>query len=62
MFLSNNYEDRLFKPDAALNYFQQLQVPKFSMLNTGVHATPQRPSLAGLSTFPTRCGITPSAG
>lgn len=50
VFLSNNFEDRLFKPDAALRYRQILHgagVPTLTMLNQGVHASAEMPGLVG---------------
>ena len=51
VLLSNNLEDRLFKPDAALYYTQQLAnagCPTFTILNQGIHATAELPELIGL--------------
>jgi len=51
VLISNNLEDRLFKPDAALYYTQQLAnagCPTFTILNQGIHATAEFPELIGL--------------
>ena len=51
VFVSNNMEDRLFKPDAGLFYRDALEAagcPTYTLLNQGIHATAELPQLAGL--------------
>ena len=48
IFISNNAEDRLFKPDAALYYREKLLAagcPVYAMINQGIHATAEIPAL-----------------
>ena len=37
-FMSNNFLDRLFKPNDQLEFWQQLEGPKMLLLNQGMHA------------------------
>mmetsp|Transcript_100497 Transcript_100497/g.313207 ORF Transcript_100497/g.313207 Transcript_100497/m.313207 type:complete len:551 (+) Transcript_100497:82-1734(+) len=39
LFLSNNMEDRLFKPQDMLDFFEGYPGPKKMLLNQGIHAT-----------------------
>jgi len=51
IFISNNFEDRLFMPDAAMQYRQALHgagIRTHLMLNQGVHASAEIPGAFGL--------------
>ena len=50
VFISNNFEDHLFKPDAALEYFQNLNsgISKQLILNQGIHASAELSGILGL--------------
>jgi len=50
IFMSNNMEDRLFKPQSSLAFWESLQTKnKFMLLNQGIHATAE---LGGLLDVP----------
>jgi len=48
IFMSNNFEDRVFSPDDALNFLERYKGPKRLMLNQGIHASAEIPGLFGL--------------
>eukprot|EP00966_Prymnesium_polylepis_P225986 5227115-Prymnesium_polylepis.2 len=57
LFLSNNFEDRLFMPDAALEYRQaahNLGIRTYMMLNQGIHAQAEAAGAIGLTSEPRR--------
>ena len=45
IFLSNNYMDRLFRPQHNIDFYELLEGPKFILLNQGLHADPESKSL-----------------
>jgi len=49
IFISNNFEDRIFRPNYQLDFYQQIQSPKMILLNQGIHATAE---LGGLLDLP----------
>ena len=55
LFVSNNFEDRLFMPDAALAYRQAahgLGIRTYTMLNQGIHAQAEAAGAIGLPSEP----------
>lgn len=48
IFMSNNFEDRVFSPDDALDFLERYAGPKRLMLNQGIHASAEIPGLFGL--------------
>jgi len=48
LFLSNNFEDRLFQPQDSLDFFGAYSAPKRLMLNQGIHASAEIGGLVGL--------------
>nr|WP_210409863.1 alpha/beta fold hydrolase [Leptospira wolffii] len=51
VFISNNFEDFLFNPNAVLDYYAQITIPKKLILNEGIHASAEIPGILGLSNF-----------
>ena len=45
IMLSNNYLDRLFRPQHLLDFWTLLRGPRFMLLNQGLHAEPESKSL-----------------
>ncbi|CAK9087318.1 Peptidase_S15 domain-containing protein [Durusdinium trenchii] len=48
IFMSNNFEDRVFSPDDALAFLEHYKGPKRLLLNQGIHASAEIPGLFGL--------------
>jgi len=48
VFLSNNFEDRIFKSSYIMDFYQQLDVPKMMLYNQGIHASAEIGGLADL--------------
>jgi hypothetical protein len=48
MFISNNFEDEIFKPQDSLRFWEKLTGPKQLLLNQGIHASAE---LGGLIDF-----------
>eukprot|EP00439_Symbiodinium_sp_Y106_P047857 s1761_g6.t1 len=48
LFISNNFEDRLFYPEDAVALYEQYKGPKRLLLNQGVHASAEIGGLFGL--------------
>ncbi len=48
IYISNNFRDELFEPNAMMTFYQQLQGPKKLDLNLGNHATAELGGLLGL--------------
>ncbi|CAE7032529.1 unnamed protein product [Symbiodinium natans] len=48
LFISNNFEDRLFYPEDAIALYEQYKGPKRLLLNQGVHASAEIGGLIGL--------------
>lgn len=51
VYISNNFSDELFQPNAMLNFFTQLKVPKKMDLNQGIHASGELTGLIGLDNY-----------
>lgn len=51
IYLSQNYNDELFKPNDLLNFYSRLAGPKKIDLNKGMHAIAEVPGLAGLPNY-----------
>lgn len=51
VFISNNFEDYLFNPNAVLDYYAQITVPKKLLLNEGIHASAEIGGILGISNF-----------
>ena len=50
-FMSNNFLDRLFKPNDQLEFWLQLEGPKMLLLNQGIHAQAEHFGLLGESNY-----------
>lgn len=49
VLISNNFEDFLFNPNAVLDYFAKIQVPKKLLMNEGIHASAEIGGILGFS-------------
>ena len=51
VFLSNNFLDRLFKPQDMLSFYEKLTTPKMILLNQGSHAEAEATGLVDLTNY-----------
>nr|WP_246048758.1 alpha/beta fold hydrolase [Leptospira sarikeiensis] len=49
VLISNNFEDYLFNPNAVLDYYAQIQIPKKLLMNEGIHASAEIGGILGFS-------------
>lgn len=49
VMISNNFEDFLFNPNAVLDYYAKITVPKKLLMNEGIHASAEIGGILGLS-------------
>jgi len=51
VYMCNNFSDLLFNPNQALDFFEQLSVPKRLDMNQGIHASAEATGLFGLPNY-----------
>lgn len=51
VYMCNNFSDLLFNPNQALDFFEQLTVPKRLDMNQGIHASAEATGLFGLPNY-----------
>lgn len=51
IYMCNNFSDLLFNPNQALDFFEQLTVPKRLDMNQGIHASAEATGLFGLPNY-----------
>lgn len=51
VLISNNFEDFLFNPNAVLDYYSKITVPKKLLMNEGIHASAELTGILGISGF-----------
>lgn len=51
VLISNNFEDFLFNPNAVLDYYSKITVPKKLLMNEGIHASAELGGILGISGF-----------